>query len=113
MQTKMKMLPNAQNMSGSQIRLGLSLKFTSVLANAAQTTSNACATVALLNIVMNTPEIDLGDALADFKESTRLLKPPYRGQALSHNDFIRNIHNSFLRSVELDIYSGRQVSNYL
>jgi Ubiquitin carboxyl-terminal hydrolase, family 1 len=94
------MLPNAQSMSGSQIRLALILKFTRTLANAdaAQTTSNACATVSLLNIVMNTPEIDLGDALTAFKESTRLLKPPYRGQALSHSDFIRNIHNSFLRS---------------
>jgi ubiquitin carboxyl-terminal hydrolase L5 len=70
-----------------------------ILANAVQTTSNACATVALLNIVMNVPDINLGDALKTFKESTRLLKPPYRGQALSHNDFIRNIHNSFLRSV--------------
>ena len=99
MQMRMRMLPNAQSMSGSQIRLVLTLKFTRVLANAAQTTSNACATVSLLNIVMNTPEIDLGDALTAFKESTRLLKPPYRGQALSHSDFIRNIHNSFLRSV--------------
>ncbi|KAH8791490.1 hypothetical protein BGZ57DRAFT_784675 [Hyaloscypha finlandica] len=66
-----------------------------------QTTSNACATVSLLNIVMNTPEIDLGDALTAFKESTRLLKPPYRGQALSHSDFIRNIHNSFLRKMDV------------
>jgi ubiquitin carboxyl-terminal hydrolase L5 len=64
-----------------------------------QTTSNACATVALLNIVMNTSEIDLGDALTAFKESTRSFTPPYRGQALSQNNFIRNIHNSFLRSV--------------
>ena len=62
-----------------------------------QTTSNACATVALLNIVMNIPDLDLGDALEAFKESTRLLKPPYRGQALSRDEFIRNIHNSFLR----------------
>jgi ubiquitin carboxyl-terminal hydrolase L5 len=51
---------------------------------------------------MNVPDIDLGDALKTFKESTRLLKPPYRGQALSHNDFIRNIHNSFLRSVNAE-----------
>ena len=100
MQMRMKMLPNAQSMSGSQIRLVLAFRFTRVLANAAQTTSNACATVALLNIVMNTPEINLGDALTDFKQYTSLLKPPYRGQALSHNDFIRNIHNSFLRSVK-------------
>ncbi|KAE9369436.1 cysteine proteinase [Stipitochalara longipes BDJ] len=69
-----------------------------------QTTSNACATVALLNIVMNTPEIDLGDALTAFKDSTRSLTPPYRGHALSQNDFIRNIHNSFLR--KMDILNG-------
>jgi len=66
-----------------------------------QTTSNACATVALLNIVMNIPDVDLGSALKGFKKSTRLLKPPHRGQALNHDDFIRNIHNSFLRRMDI------------
>ncbi|PMD14096.1 cysteine proteinase [Hyaloscypha hepaticicola] len=66
-----------------------------------QTTSNACATVALLNIVMNVPEVELGNSLEAFRETTRLLEPPYRGQALSQNDFIRNVHNSFLRRMDV------------
>jgi hypothetical protein len=96
----MKMLPNAPTMSGSQIRFVPDPQNPCTFADAAQTTSNACATVALLNIVMNVPEVELGDSLEDFREATRLLQPPYRGQALSQNDFIRNVHNSFLRSVK-------------
>ncbi|TVY43866.1 Ubiquitin carboxyl-terminal hydrolase isozyme L5 [Lachnellula occidentalis] len=66
-----------------------------------QTTSNACATVALLNIVMNVPEINLGEALASFKQNTQGLKPAYRGQRLSQNDSIRYIHNSFARRMDM------------
>ena len=64
-----------------------------------QTTTNACATVALLNIVMNVPGLDLGDKLQTFKEATRKLKPPYRGKRLGEHDFIRGVHNSFARYV--------------
>ncbi|TVY36027.1 Ubiquitin carboxyl-terminal hydrolase isozyme L5 [Lachnellula subtilissima] len=56
-----------------------------------QTTSNACATVALLNIVMNVSEINLGEALASFRQTTQGLKPAYRGQRLSQNDSIRRM----------------------
>jgi ubiquitin carboxyl-terminal hydrolase L5 len=84
-------------MSGSRTRSVLAYNLPVLFADGVQTTSNACATVALLNIIMNVPEIDLGDALEAFKESTQFMKPPYRGQALSHDDFIRNVHNSFLR----------------
>ncbi|RDL32468.1 uncharacterized protein BP5553_08924 [Venustampulla echinocandica] len=66
-----------------------------------QTTNNACATVALLNIVMNVPEINLGDVLSVFKKHTQGLKPAYRGQRLGCNDFIRSIHNSFVRRMDI------------
>jgi len=46
---------------------------------------------------MNVLDIDLGAALNTFKEDTKRLKPPYRGQRLGSNEFIRNIHNSFAR----------------
>ena len=64
-----------------------------------QTIDNACATIALLNIVMNAPEIELGPALFDFKESTYNLVPYRRGEQLGNNGFIRAIHNSFARFV--------------
>lgn len=66
-----------------------------------QTINNACATVALLNIVMNVPDLDLGENLGAFKEATQKLKPPYRGKRLGNNDFIRGIHNTFARSVSI------------
>lgn len=66
-----------------------------------QTIDNACATIALLNIVMNVEEIDLGDGLATFKSYTQNLKPAYRGKKLGENDFIRNIHNSFARRMDI------------
>jgi hypothetical protein len=83
-------------MCGLQIRSVVVLS-TNDYADQIQTITNACATVALLNIVMNIPEINLGDALSTFKAETRRLKPPYRGKKLGCDAFIRNIHNSFAR----------------
>ncbi|KAH7157186.1 hypothetical protein EDB81DRAFT_881461 [Dactylonectria macrodidyma] len=65
-----------------------------------QTTDNACATVALLNIVMNADGIDVGQNLRDFKESTKHLSTALRGHQLSRNTFIRTIHNSFTRRMD-------------
>ncbi|PNP84402.1 hypothetical protein FNYG_02031 [Fusarium nygamai] len=65
-----------------------------------QTTSNACATVAMLNIVMNAEGIDLGEKLRTFKESTRDLNTALRGHQISKNNFIRTIHNSFTRRMD-------------
>ncbi|KAH6721364.1 hypothetical protein BKA61DRAFT_699881 [Leptodontidium sp. MPI-SDFR-AT-0119] len=66
-----------------------------------QTTNNACATIALFNIVMNVPGLDLGENLQAFKEATQRLKPAYRGKRLGDNDFIRGIHNSFARKIDI------------
>ncbi|KAG0647183.1 Ubiquitin carboxyl-terminal hydrolase isozyme L5 [Hyphodiscus hymeniophilus] len=66
-----------------------------------QTITNACATIALLNIVMNVPVINLGEDLSAFKAETKGLKPPYRGHTLGENEFIRSIHNSFARRVDM------------
>ncbi|KAI5466478.1 hypothetical protein BGZ63DRAFT_411755 [Mariannaea sp. PMI_226] len=65
-----------------------------------QTTDNACATVAMLNIIMNVEQLDLGENLGKFKESTKDLSTPLRGHQLSQNTFIRSIHNSFTRRID-------------
>ncbi|KAM0427212.1 hypothetical protein ACHAPT_007640 [Fusarium lateritium] len=65
-----------------------------------QTIDNACATVAMLNIVMNADGLDLGDRLREFKESTMDLNTALRGRQLSKNTFIRTIHNSFTRRMD-------------
>ncbi|MCJ1256386.1 hypothetical protein MMC24_004207 [Lignoscripta atroalba] len=69
-----------------------------------QTVSNACASVALLNIVNNIPEVDLGTNLLHFKDFTKTLTPALRGNAISNFEFIKEIHNSFAR--KLDMLSG-------
>ncbi|KAI1164961.1 cysteine proteinase [Nemania serpens] len=66
-----------------------------------QTTANACATVALMNIIMNTRAVKLGPELEEFRNATRPLPPPHRGHALDANDFIRAIHNSVARRNDL------------
>ncbi|KAJ0168026.1 Ubiquitin carboxyl-terminal hydrolase isozyme L5 [Colletotrichum tanaceti] len=65
-----------------------------------QTTDNACATVAMTNILMNCEGVDLGTNLQAFKDSTGNLSTPLRGHALSSNTFIRSVHNSFTRRMD-------------
>lgn len=50
---------------------------------------------------MNIPGLDLGDNINSFKGETQSLKPAYRGQKLSQNEYIRNIHNSFARRMDI------------
>ncbi|KAI1735135.1 cysteine proteinase [Xylaria scruposa] len=66
-----------------------------------QTTANACATVALMNIIMNAHGVKFGPELEEFRHATRPLPPPHRGHALDTNDFIRAIHNSVARRNDL------------
>ncbi|KAI1804669.1 cysteine proteinase [Daldinia bambusicola] len=66
-----------------------------------QTTANACATVALMNIIMNAENAALGEELEKFKASTKELPPPHRGYSLDKNDFIRSVHNSVARRIDL------------
>ncbi|TWU74690.1 hypothetical protein ED733_004705 [Metarhizium rileyi] len=66
---------------------------------AAQTIQNACATQALLSVLMNkTEDVDVGSQLRDFRDFTMVLPPEFRGEALSNSDLIREVHNSFARS---------------
>lgn len=65
-----------------------------------QTVSNACASVAMLNIVNNIPNIDLGLPLQNFKEFTADFPPALRGDAIGKFDFVRVIHNSLARYVK-------------
>ena len=67
---------------------------------AAQTIQNACATQALLSVLLNKQAsgVDIGSALRDFREFTIELPPEFRGEALSNSDLIREVHNSFARS---------------
>lgn len=66
-----------------------------------QTTNNACATVALFNIIMNAEDLPLDTNLSKFKEESKSLSPPLRGHLLSNSSWIRVAHNYFARRLDL------------
>ncbi|KAF7590174.1 hypothetical protein BBP40_003195 [Aspergillus hancockii] len=68
-----------------------------------QTTSNACASVALLNIVNNIGDIELGDNLQHFKDFTMPFTPALRGDAISNFEFVKRIHNSKMDILNSDL----------
>jgi ubiquitin carboxyl-terminal hydrolase L5 len=51
-----------------------------------QVIDNSCASLALLNIILNVPDLDIGDHLSQFREFTKDFSPPvslsflYRGR---------------------------------
>ncbi|KAL8673346.1 MAG: hypothetical protein Q9168_002225 [Polycauliona sp. 1 TL-2023] len=66
-----------------------------------QTVNNACASVALLNIVNNIPDLKLGEHLQQFKEFTADFTPALRGDAIGNFEFVKTIHNSFARKMDM------------
>ncbi|KAI3396048.1 hypothetical protein diail_544 [Diaporthe ilicicola] len=66
-----------------------------------QSMANGCATVALLNILMNSPEVQLEAKLSEFKETTQDLSSFQRGYRLESDASMRTIHNAYARRLEL------------
>ncbi|KAL1851773.1 hypothetical protein Plec18170_006076 [Paecilomyces lecythidis] len=75
-----------------------------------QTTHNACASVALLNIVNNIESIDLGENLQRFKDFTMDFTPALRGDAINNFEFVKRVHNSFARKMDM-LNSDLQLKN--
>ncbi|EEB07256.1 ubiquitin carboxy terminal hydrolase Uch2 [Schizosaccharomyces japonicus yFS275] len=64
-----------------------------------QIISNACATQALMSILLNhTNEIDIGNDLREFYDFTKELPADLKGEALGNSELIRCVHNSFARA---------------
>lgn len=63
-----------------------------------QTVPDACATQAILSVLLNQDNnIDIGDHLRDFKKNTIDLSNKLRGVAIGNDELIRRSHNSFRR----------------
>ncbi|XP_062514996.1 ubiquitin carboxyl-terminal hydrolase isozyme L5-like [Corticium candelabrum] len=66
---------------------------------AKQVIRNACATQAILNVLLNCghSDVDLGLTLGQFKEFTATMDGNMRGLTMTNSDEIREVHNSFSR----------------
>lgn len=66
-----------------------------------QTIQDACATQAVLSLLLNLPagqeDVDVGPVLKNFGEFVESFDPELRGEAISNSEEIRAVHNSFSR----------------
>lgn len=82
-----------------------------------QVINNACASQAVISILMNChhPDLQLGEDLETLKEFSMQLDPSMRGLALSNSTTVRAAHNSMARQAlfEFDPKVNAKVSIYL
>lgn len=64
---------------------------------------NSCATLAMIHTLLNVddPDIDVGERMRQFKSFTQDMTPPQRGQTFAIWDFVKKIHNSFAKKMDI------------
>ncbi|KAJ7134767.1 hypothetical protein C8R44DRAFT_870362 [Mycena epipterygia] len=66
-----------------------------------QLSDDACASLAMLNIVLNCPDIEIGPELTMFRQETESMSPVMKGLAISSSPFIRQAHRALARPPDL------------
>ncbi|KZT01927.1 cysteine proteinase [Laetiporus sulphureus 93-53] len=66
-----------------------------------QLSNDACSSQALLNVLLNCPNVELGEELREFRAITEQMSPVMRGLALSGSQFIREAQNSLARPADI------------
>ena len=74
-----------------------------------QVITNACATQALLSILLNVPELEIGEELSNFKSFSMSLDANTRGMVIGELETVKKVHNSFAKP-EPFIYGGKKSS---
>ncbi|XP_037941473.1 ubiquitin carboxyl-terminal hydrolase isozyme L5 [Teleopsis dalmanni] len=77
---------------------------------AKQVINNACATQAILSVLLNCEHNDIkhGNILNNFKEFCQSFDPYTKGLTLSNSSEIRTVHNSFARQTLFELDSKNQ-----
>ncbi|KAH9475453.1 Ubiquitin carboxyl-terminal hydrolase 2 [Psilocybe cubensis] len=66
-----------------------------------QLSDDACATHAILNVLLNCPRVELGEELSAFRRETERMSPVMRGLAVTNSRIIRPAHNSLARPADI------------
>ncbi|KAJ7644005.1 ubiquitin C-terminal hydrolase [Roridomyces roridus] len=66
-----------------------------------QLSDDACASLALLNIALNCPDLAVGEELEEFRRETEGMSPVMKGLAISSSRFIQRAHRGLARPSDL------------
>ncbi|KZS87799.1 cysteine proteinase [Sistotremastrum niveocremeum HHB9708] len=77
-----------------------------------QLSDDACATQAILNVLLNCDDVDLGEELMSFREESREFTGVIKGLAISNSRHIREAHNSVARPIDVEGSIHAQVSTF-
>lgn len=73
--------------------------------------TNACATQAILGVLLNADGIEIGKKLTEFREFTQAFDAEMKGEAISNSDMIKEAHNSFARPEPFGIDDSKKASS--